>query len=309
MRGLTALLVLCASAAALPAQETQGSELGPLDDGITALVDETGLASRAGLPDGPFSFQGTLQHVANRFCTEFTSTEASGQVYCDELVLLQHKWIDADTTGDKTEFTKFLGQLTGHHCPDAKASETAKCLVLQLLSKAVPATLKWSSERKIYYQMTKDVASHYCKKLGKMNIFCPLLNALPKHFFRAVMDSDTTKYNDYVVRLQDHFCKGIARHDEDQRCSVLPLLLQSLPEVVDMQTGVDPSRHHTPSGTGGDVPAVDAEIMATVKSHHLGTAAKAGSTRAPIEELKESNGAQESLAHQVMEAVEPNEVA
>ena len=107
--------------------------------------------------------------------------------------------------------------------------------------------------------------------------------------------------------MEDHFCKGIARHEEDQRCSLLPLLLQSLPEVVDSEAGVDPSRHHTPEGTGGDVPALDAEIMDTTKSHHLGTAAKAGPSRAPIELKEGKEGGGDSLARQVMAAVEPDE--
>ena len=88
-----------------------------------------------------------LQHVANRFCTEYTKPVSAtppcitpacaadsplglqvgiGPTYCSELVLLQQKWIEADNSGERDAFMTYLGQLTGHYCPDAAATETSR---------------------------------------------------------------------------------------------------------------------------------------------------------------------------------------
>merc|ERR1711871_447575 len=161
--GLCLLVLLLASTAALPVEDGVGEAL-PMGMGLDAFIQESGLATLAAGGNGPFTFAGTLQHVANRFCTEFVHKDSQAPVFCEELVWLQHKWIDADTSGDKEGFTKAMGQLQGHWCPDAAATASARCLVLQLLSKAVPTTLKWSLEKKGYYQMTKDVSRHFCTK-------------------------------------------------------------------------------------------------------------------------------------------------
>jgi len=255
-------------AVALPMEDGPANELS--EGGVMSLIQESGLATLAKGGDGPFTFQGTLQHVVNRFCTEYTKQVGEGPTYCSELVLLQHKWIQADATGEKEPFTKYLGALAGHYCPDHKATETSRCLVLQLLGKAVPATLKWNAEKKGYYQMTIDVASHFCKKLGKEELFCPLLKALSKHFFTAVNTGDGVKYTKYVQDLEDHYCKGAVRHSPDQRCSILPLMHTSIPSLELQLQPANPSRHHMPAGTNGNVPAVDDEIMATTFSVHAG---------------------------------------
>ena len=201
----------------------------------------------------------SLQHVANRFCTEFVKKSGTGPVFCEELVLLQHKWIDADTTGQKDGFTKVMGGLIGHYCPDAESTETARCLVLQLLSKAVPATLKWSLEKKSYYQMTKDVASHYCKKLGPNDVFCPLMEAVPKHFFHAVMAGKDTDFKSYMGKLNAHYCNGPALHVADKRCTIFQLMEASLPNIIPGTGNAmdDDNRHAEPKGTGGNVPSLD----------------------------------------------------
>merc|ERR1711871_89873 len=227
--------------------------------GAGCLYSGVWLVHARGRGNGPYTFGGTLQHVANRFCTEFVKKSGTGPVFCQELVLLQHKWIDADTTGQKDGFTKVMGGLIGHYCPDVESTETARCLVLQLLSKAVPATLKWSLEKKSYYQMTKDVASHYCKKLGPNDVFCPLMEAVPKHFFHAVMAGKDTDFKSYMGKLNAHYCNGPALHVADKRCTIFQLMEASLPNIIPGTGNAmdDDNRHAEPKGTGGNVPSLD----------------------------------------------------
>ena len=197
--------------------------------------------------------------MANRFCTEFVKQSGTGPVFCNELVLLQHKWIDADTSGDKDPFEKVMGGMIGHYCTDPASTETARCLVLQLLAKAVPATLKWNIEKKGYYQMTEDVARFYCKKVGPNDVFCPLMEALPKHFFRSVQAGKETKFKKYLDQLNTHYCAGAARHPADKRCVIFKLMTAALPVIIPATGNAmdDDNRHHIPKGTGGDVPAND----------------------------------------------------
>jgi len=256
--GLCLLVLLLASTAALPVEDGVGEAL-PMGMGLDAFIQESGLSTLAAGGNGPYTFGGTLQHVANRFCTEFVKKSGTGPVFCEELVLLQHKWIDADTTGQKDGFTKVMGGLIGHYCPDVESTETARCLVLQLLSKAVPATLKWSLEKKSYYQMTKDVASHYCKKLGPNDVFCPLMEAVPKHFFHAVMAGKDTDFKSYMGKLNAHYCNGPALHVADKRCTIFQLMEASLPNIIPGTGNAmdDDNRHAEPKGTGGNVPSLD----------------------------------------------------
>lgn len=268
-KSLLALSVVLTVATCLPMESGAAGELS--EGELTSFIQESGLATFTEAK-GPFTFAGTLQHVANRFCTEYTKPVGIGPTYCSELVLLQQKWIEADNSGERDAFMTYLGQLTGHYCPDAAATETSRCLVLQLLTKAVPATLKWNAEKKGYYQMTRDVATHYCKKLGKQQLFCPLLKALSKHFFDAVNTGDSKKYKKYIADLETHYCEGSVRNKPDQRCSILPLMKSAVPDLELVIQPADPSRHHTPAGTNGNVPAVDDEIMATTISDHANTA-------------------------------------
>jgi len=46
----------------------------------------------------------------------------------------------------------------------------------------------------------------------------------------------------------------------------------AVPDLELVIQPADPSRHHTPAGTNGNVPAVDDEIMATTISDHANTA-------------------------------------
>jgi len=223
-------------------------------------------AGESGNPD-LLSFAGTLQHVANRFCTERERKYGNGAIFCNELVGLQHKWIDASSLGNIEPFTRLLGVMSGHFCPTQKATEDSRCLVLSLLTRAVPADLKWNADRKRYLQMTKDLGSHYCQLHGTEDdkLVCPLMQALHSHYFDAVMTRDDSKYVAYVNKLNDHYCKGEElNHGEDARCNIFPLVLQALPALPakDLHEKVHENRHaHPDTRDHAENPSIDESMQ------------------------------------------------
>lgn len=238
------------------------------------LADKTtGAPPQAEAPKGEkdapakpqYTFAGTLQHVANRFCTERSKAYGNGAIFCNELVALQHKWIDASQLGEIKPFTQLLGTMTGHFCPTKEATGDARCLVLSLLTRAVPTELNWNADRKRYLQMTKDVAAHYCDKHGENDLVCPLMRALNTHYYHAVMTKEADKYVEFVQKMNKHYCSnGPETHPADDRCSILPLLLKAMPEMSekspDGEVLVD--RHALPNS--GDVPPIDDGMMMQV---------------------------------------------
>jgi len=230
-------------------------------------VDETTGISEAETEAGKkYTYAGTLQHVANRFCTEREKKEGRGEVFCNELVALQHTWVDGEAMGTLHKYTELIGTMQGHYCPNSKAAtRNAKCLVLTLLTKAIPANLKWNAERKRYLQLMEDIGAHYCKVHGDHHLFCPLMKSLKKHFFDAVAVQDSTQFKKYVESLNEHYCaKGQEiNHPADERCNIYPLLLQALPAMgADTTDGKvlengGAGQHATPGDPPGNVPAVD----------------------------------------------------
>jgi len=205
-------------------------ETTDLPDGKTEGDDEK-KPKTAGLGK-VYTYAGTLQHVTNRFCTEREHKHGSGQIFCNELIAMQHSWIDAESKGTTQKYTRFLGYLMGHYCPDMDATRDARCLVLSLLTKSIPTDLKWNPDRKRYLQLTVDLGKHYCKVHGPKELFCPLIKALRNHYFHAVVNQDETSYMSYVKSLQDHYCVGEVNHPADERCNIFPLLMQALPKMM-----------------------------------------------------------------------------
>jgi len=234
---------------------------------IIALVDET-TGAELGSQAGKLTYAGTLQHVANRFCTEREKKKGTGAVFCGELVALQHSWVDGEAMGTLHKYIQVLGMMQGHYCPDSKSTENAKCLVLSLLSKAIPVNLKWNVDTKRYLQMVEDVGKHYCKVHGEEALFCPLMKSLKKHFFEGVVTQDSSGFKKYVESLHAHYCaKGQSHnHPADERCNIFPLLLQALPvmnaatEQGKVLENGGAGQHVTPGDPPGNVPAVDEQL-------------------------------------------------
>lgn len=264
-------MVLCAAVNAIPLayDEDHGELVKLIDEAVDsgqAWVPGTPVpqAKTLGATQGanPYTFAGTLQHVANRFCVERVQKEGKGNLFCKELVALQKQWIVSESTGEVHKFNGYLGSLTGHYCPDAAATKDGRCLVLSLLTKAVPADLKWNADRKRYLQLTKDVAKHYCKVHGEAELFCPLVRGLKKHYFQAVNVQDSTKYEKYLKSLQKHYCVGAQTHKPDERCNIFPLLQKGLPsmdkKLLELNHGkVIESKHATPGDPPGDTVPID----------------------------------------------------
>lgn len=265
-----ALALLAAAVGSIPVEDPAHGDLVSLVElADVATGSPQQLDVGAGKEEGPgaakrFTFAGTLQHVTNRFCTEREKKYGNGAIFCNELIGLQHKWVDATALGKMSAFTRLLGVMSGHFCPTKKATEDARCLVLSLLTKAVPAGLRWNADRKRYLQMTKDVGKHYCSKYGDSDLFCPLVRALKNHYFNAVMTQNDEKYVAYVHKLSDHYCVGPEiRHTADERCNIFPLLLKAVPamdgKTIDGEVLED--RHTSTKVNGGDVPAVDERMQ------------------------------------------------
>lgn len=207
--------------------EEEGAKVEPLPEGTKEGAGQNTVAHAK-----VYTYAGTLQHVTNRFCTEREHKHGSGQIFCNELQAMQHSWIDAEALGNTQKYSKFVGFLMGHYCPDMDATRDARCLVLSLLTKGIPNDLKWNPDKKRYLQLTADLGKHYCKVHGDKKLFCPLVKALRDHYFKAVTLNDNTRYLAYVKSLQKHYCTGDVEHAPDERCSIFPLLLQALPEAA-----------------------------------------------------------------------------
>lgn len=181
------------------------------------------------------TFAGTMERVVSRFCTERLPGKEMGDVFCNELIALQSGWVNAEAKGTMGGFTKLMGMMQGHYCPQkTSAEEDAKCMVVTLLREGIPINLKWNSERKRYLQLTKDVGKHFCKLHGENALFCPLMKALRMHFFHAVTRQDSSSFKTYLTKLNAHYCTEgkDTRHPADERCSMFPLLLHALPEMT-----------------------------------------------------------------------------
>jgi len=235
-------------------------------DDVVTSVDEDDSAAKN---PKTYTYAGTLQHVANRMCSERTKKKGAGGLFCQELIALQKTWVSAEARGDLHSYTGYLGQLKGHYCPDSKSTQKAKCLITTMLVKAVPAQLRWNADRKRYLQLTKDVATHYCAVHGEHRLFCPLMKSLQKHFFEAVMTTDADKYSHLVKHMKEHYCDGpdAIEHPADERCSIFPLLLKAIPTIDKSEVNNDAKvlenggvgAHNTPGTPAANVPGVDAK--------------------------------------------------
>lgn len=257
------LLVVLAVAGcgALPQLGDEPSEYGVVTLVEEAVGDMEASGEQAAEQDVKLTYAGTLQHVVNRFCTE--RVKKKGAIFCDEMVALQNSWVDAEGQGTMDSFTKLLGMMQAHYCPKRTSTDDARCLVLTLLEKGIPVSLKWNANRKRYLQLTKDIAAHYCKMHGENALFCPLMKALKTHYFNAVVRHDGTRFVKYVTSLKQHYCDSEARmgHPADERCNIFPLLLHAMPgmgkQSIDGKVLSNTGKHATPGDPPGNVPAVD----------------------------------------------------
>jgi len=200
-------------------------QLGNAEEIGTSVTDENQGAISLRL-----EYENTLTAMTNKYCTEYPEKVGSYQIFCEMLTGLQDKWADAEAKGNTNEYMMTLGQMTGHFCghPDEKDSD--RCKTLALMQKAVPTELKWSTQRKRYLQLTKDVAKHYCQTHGAGDLFCRLTQGLAPHYFKAVSESNALTYKMFAENMQKHYCNNkISRHPQDDRCAIFPLLLQALP--------------------------------------------------------------------------------
>merc|ERR1711871_119556 len=237
-------------------------------DGIPKKKLEADLANAKEATKQKYTYADTLQHVANRFCTERRKRRGKGAVFCREIIGMQSTWIQAEKTGDIERYSGLLGMMRGHYCPTEKHINEARCLIMTLLGKGIPTNLRWNPERKRYLQLTSDVADHYCTIHGEGDMFCPLMKGLKKHFYEAVLYREAKGYVKYIKNLQNHYCspRNEVEHPADERCNILPLLLKGLPELkgtpedsvqgqVLANGGV--GMHAMPGIPEGNVPAID----------------------------------------------------